>query len=99
MRPEIILRCAHLFGVPTARVKGYARAEGAREARFALYAALRRRGWSYPQIGDFLDRDHATVIHGVRKAEAMVAACPDYAAKVAELASWQPDYVKREQKA
>lgn len=96
MRSEIILRCARLFGVPTAHVKGYARADGAREARFALYAALRRRGWSYTRIGMFCGRDHATVIHGVRKAEAMVAACPDYASKVADLAAWQPDYVKQE---
>lgn len=91
----MILLCARLFNVPTSRLKGLARGEGAREARFALYTALRMRGNSYKTIGNFLGRDHATVMHGVREAEALMAGDPDYAAKVAELAAWQPAYVLR----
>jgi chromosomal replication initiation ATPase DnaA len=93
MKTEIILTCARMFEVPTSRLKGYARAEGAREARFALYRALHLRGHTYSAIGIMLDRDHSTVLHGVREADKLIAQCPDYAAKVAELAAWQPKRV------
>ncbi len=33
----------------------------------AMYELRGRFGWSYPQIGQFLRKDHSTVIHGVRK--------------------------------
>lgn len=97
MKTEIILYCARLFNVPTSRLKGQSRGEGAREARFALYLALHRRGHSYSAIGHMLGRHHSTVMHGVREADVLIAQDADYAAKVAELATWQPDYVKQEQ--
>lgn len=95
MKTEIILACARMFNVPTARLKGYARCGGAKEARFALYRALRSRGNSYSAIGALLGRDHSTVLYGVREADAMMAACPEYAAKVAELTAWRPAYFKQ----
>jgi chromosomal replication initiation ATPase DnaA len=97
MKSEMILLCARMFNVPTSRLKGLSRSEGAREARFALYAALRMRGNSYKTIGNFLSRDHATIIHGVRVAADLMDADPSYAAKVSELAAWQPDRVRAEE--
>jgi chromosomal replication initiation ATPase DnaA len=97
MITEIIRACARLFRLPTNHVTGLQRMDGAREARFALYAALRKRGHSYKTIGKFLRRDHSTIMHGVRAAEAMMAADPGYAAKVAELAAWQPARVYTEE--
>jgi chromosomal replication initiation ATPase DnaA len=93
MKTEIILHCALMFIVPTSRLKGHARGDGAREARFALYRALHTRGHSYSAIGAMLGRHYTTVMYGVREADAMVAACPDYAAKVAALVAWQPSYI------
>jgi chromosomal replication initiation ATPase DnaA len=54
-------------------------------ARFAMYLALRQRGWSYPKIGRLLKRDHSSVVHGVKRAQYMVEKDPDFAAKVQEL--------------
>jgi hypothetical protein len=47
---------------------------------------LRERGWSYPRIGKlFGGKDHSTIIHGVRRADYMIAKDADYAAKVKAL--------------
>jgi chromosomal replication initiation ATPase DnaA len=93
MKSEIILACARMFSVPTSRLKGLSRGDGARDARFALYLALHMRGHSYSAIGHMLGRHHSTIMHGVREAEALIAQDSDYADKVAELAAWQPAYV------
>lgn len=36
------------------------------DARLECYYLLRERGWSYPRIGALFDRDHATVMEGVK---------------------------------
>jgi hypothetical protein len=33
------------------------------EARRTVAKFLRQEGWSYPQIGEYLGRDHTTVMH------------------------------------
>lgn len=35
-------------------------------ARAQLYRALRQRGWSFPKIGRFVNRDHTTVLAALR---------------------------------
>ena len=40
------------------------------EARQDVALALRRAGWTLTAIGKLLHRDHTTVIHGLRRAEA-----------------------------
>lgn len=37
------------------------------KARQELYYLLRKQGWTYPQIGRRLNRDHSSILHGVRK--------------------------------
>lgn len=34
--------------------------------RREVYRILHKRGWSYNKIGDFMNRDHTSVMHGVR---------------------------------
>lgn len=34
--------------------------------RKEVYRLLHKRGWSYAKIGDFMNRDHTSVMHGVR---------------------------------
>jgi chromosomal replication initiation ATPase DnaA len=48
--------------------KGSAPQGNALEARRELYAELRSRGWSYPEIGRFCGRDHTTVLYALRQA-------------------------------
>jgi chromosomal replication initiation ATPase DnaA len=94
MKGEIIKLCATLFEVPVKDLVSPKRSKPIVEARFALYAALRMRGWSYTRIGRFLGRDHATVMYGVQRAEYIMERHPLYEEKVEKLSMWQPEIVK-----
>jgi chromosomal replication initiation ATPase DnaA len=94
MKNEIVKLCATLFGVPVKDLVSPKRSKHIVEARFALYAALRMRGWSYPRIGRFLGRDHATVMYGVQRAEYIMERHRSYEEKVEKLSTWQPEIVK-----
>lgn len=39
------------------------------EARHLVFWILHQRCWSAPAIGELMDRDHTTVLHGVRRVE------------------------------
>lgn len=39
--------------------------------RWHAYFALREAGFSYPAIGEIMNRDHSTVMHGIRKLSEM----------------------------
>lgn len=83
----IIQRASELFSVhPRDLISSY-RFNFIVRARFAMYLALRQRGWSYCKIGRLMKRNHSSVIHGVQRAEYMVEKDPDFAAKVQELAT------------
>lgn len=56
-------------------------------ARFAMYKALRERGWSYPRIGKLFGKDHSTIMYGVSRADYMIERDEEYAAQVLHLAS------------
>jgi chromosomal replication initiation ATPase DnaA len=94
MKGEIIKLCATLFGVPVKDLVSPKRSKPIVEARFALYAALRMRGWSYTRIGRFLGRDHATVMYGVQRAEYIMERHPLYEEKVEKISMWQPEIMK-----
>lgn len=56
-------------------------------ARLALYAALYAAcETSYPELARTLNRDHSTLLWGVKKAAAMAAADRDYATAVIQIA-------------
>lgn len=44
--------------------------------RLAVIYILRKRGWTFPQIGRFLNRDHTTVLDLHRKADVYCRAYP-----------------------
>jgi chromosomal replication initiation ATPase DnaA len=90
MKKELVDKCAEIFMIPSELILGRKHRKYISPARFALYKALRMRGWTYPQIGEFLGRDHATVIYGVRRAEYMMGRDPRYAEKVEAIAAWRP---------
>lgn len=50
------------------------RSKHASRARRDAYAALRNLGLSYPEIGEALNKSHGTVIQGIKKRNAEVAA-------------------------
>lgn len=94
MKKEIVNHCAELFGVSGRDLLGSSRLRHIVHARFALYAALRQRGWSFPQIGIFFDRHHSSIIHGVRVAEYLMEHNRSYEEKVEALAVWKPKSVR-----
>jgi chromosomal replication initiation ATPase DnaA len=94
VKTEIVKLCADLFDLPSTDLLGRKRNKQAVEARFALYAALRQRGWSYPRIGRFLGRDHASIMYGVRRAEYIMERHRPYEEKVERVAMWQPEHTK-----
>jgi len=79
----IIALVAEAFAVPPTTLTGMSRSQGHVRPRHLAMALVRDYcGYSYPQIGRlFGDRDHTTVISGIRTAEKLVADDPDFAAR------------------
>ena len=59
--------------VTLAEVMGPRKMGGTIEARQECYSMLRGLGWSWPRIGQLFDRDHRTIMGGVKAHERRVA--------------------------
>lgn len=72
---RIIRLCAEEFGFHVDQLSSSRQHRQLAYARFAAWDLLRRHtGLSYPEIGRrFGDRDHTTVMHGVRKSGQLLA--------------------------
>ena len=64
-----ITEAATAHGVAPHRVAGPDRDRPAAQARQDVYLALREAGWTLPEIGRALKRDHTTVLHGIAEAQ------------------------------
>lgn len=53
-------------GIPTADILGRGRRADIASARRELYVALWRDGFSIADVGRILERDHTTILHGMR---------------------------------
>lgn len=74
------------FEVPRREIISRCRLYSVTRARLALYAALYRAcETSYPELSRYLQRDHTTILYGVRKAEGQMARDHGYAAAVARI--------------
>ena len=65
---------SQLSDLPESDILGDSRRQDVMKARQLLYATLRELGWSYPRIGKYTNRDHATVITGAKKVPKEVVA-------------------------
>lgn len=80
------LAASHAFEVPIRAITSRLRQPPIARARLALYAALYRTcETSYPELGRLLDRDHTTVLYGVREAEREAASDPEFAAALVRI--------------
>lgn len=61
---EIITAAARKFGFTYEEMISVHRGKQISRARQTVYAILRARGNSYPQIGRWMNRDHSSVVHG-----------------------------------
>lgn len=66
---EIADITADVFNVPYAALLGASRVTRIAEARYALAWALRTKGWSLEEIGEYLHRDHTTIMYGLKQIE------------------------------
>jgi hypothetical protein len=84
---------ADLWGVPPALVFGETRtSREAVEARFAvMHVAVKRLGISAVKTARALGRDHSTVLHGCRRAEALAADNLVFRALLDQLAEFSRD--------
>lgn len=65
---DIIVEVARAHGVTRADLTGLSRKGHITRARQEAYYLIRTlTSHSYPRIGSFFNRDHTTVLHGVRK--------------------------------
>lgn len=61
------------YGVSVDEIKGPRRTKHLAEIRWRIAAAARAAGYNHTQIGRALNRDHTTVIHGLKRLEEMQA--------------------------
>jgi len=64
----IILDVAERHGIDPSDLHGPSRLPHLCRARWEAMQRLRDRGLSLPMIGRMLNRDHKTVLHGLRRA-------------------------------
>ena len=60
-------RVAAKYGLTTEEMLSPSHDPFLANARRELYAILRARGWSYPRIGKFANRDHSSVMTALNK--------------------------------
>lgn len=69
---SLVVAAAKLTGVKQSRIYGTCRTTRVVSIRWAIFIVLRRLGWSLTEIGDAFGKDHATVLHGLPKAAALL---------------------------
>lgn len=100
---DTIQRCVAItFGVQLFSMISHRRPRRlARPRQVAMYLARRMTTRSFPEIGrSFGNRDHATVMHAVRRIEALIRIDPEFADQVAEARSSieaTPEFITRRQ--
>lgn len=63
---QLIRRVAEALGYGVAHIRGERRHAHLARARKACALALRQAGYSYPEIGEALHRDHTTVQYAIK---------------------------------
>lgn len=83
---QLIATTAFMFGVEQRDLFSANRTARVAEARQALAWALRQSNWSLEAIGDFLRRDHTTIIYALKAVEAKARHNPRFAERLSALA-------------
>ena len=99
LKSDYVKAAAEMFCVHPRDLVGPYRFKFLMLPRFALAKALRTRGWSLPEIGRLMNRDHTTIIYQVKEAEYWMSRDPGYAAKVKQLIDLKIEYEPLEEAA
>lgn len=79
IKPNRILECvAEKCDVAVCDITGLSRIQNIREARF-LFCLITREltRMTYQSIGNYINRDHCTVLHGIKRANELIDAYPE----------------------
>lgn len=83
---RLVRRAAALFDATPRAVIGASRIKPLVRCRWGIILTLSRRGWSTPRIGHLLgNRDHTTIMYGLRKAANLYCDSPAFRAYCDEL--------------
>lgn len=82
----IVQRASQIFRVHPRDLTGPYKFGFILPGRYALYAALRNKGLSYSKVARLMERDHSTIVHGVRLANKRMAESERYTEIVQQLA-------------
>ena len=80
---DLAREVARRHGIPIYEVVGRKRNVSVCSARKELYAVLRQKALSLPEIGALLGRDHTTVLMGLRSYHAQSETSPEVQYRVA----------------
>lgn len=69
---QVLAEVAGAHGVPPTAIKSATRRAKVCSARDELCYRLRKMGWSTPRIGQFLNRDHTTILAADRRHKAFL---------------------------
>lgn len=67
---QIVREVASSFGVSVSHIMGRVRSERIAKARQVAMAGLWQLGFSSPEVGKFFSRDHATILHAIKRTRA-----------------------------
>jgi len=71
---HIVRKVARFFNLKTEDIMGTSRrSEIVRPRQIAIYLMRKESNFSYPTIGDFLKKDHSTIMHSYKKIKAAVS--------------------------
>lgn len=82
---DIVAIAADMSMMRPETITGRSRLQRVIRVRQACFLIAREHGWSYPEIGHRMNRDHSTVIHGCDTAQVWAERDMDYAAMVDKL--------------
>lgn len=82
---HIVTATSFMFGVDKADLFSSNRTFRVAEARQALAWALRQNNWTLESIGDFLHRDHTTIIYAIKVVERKAERNARFAERLAAL--------------
>lgn len=82
---QLVSATSFMFGVDRSDLFGSNRTARVAEARQALAWALRQANWSLESIGDFLHRDHTTIIYAIKVTERRAERSTRFAERLAVL--------------
>lgn len=84
---RMIAAAADWSNLPREAMTGAGKRREVAYARFACWAVMRRRGMTLWQIAHRFNRDHSTVVSGLKKAARLEQNRPEFAAMVAHVAA------------